>query len=55
MDRFHKFVATRRTLTPDMDPVRLFPLTINHYLYYLGSLERYVARQDLRRNRNDIY
>jgi len=42
-------ICRHTTLTPDIDAVRLFPLTINHYL---GSLERYMARQDLRRNRN---
>ena len=42
-------ICRHTTLTPDVDAVRLFPLTINHYL---GSLERYTARQDLRRNMN---
>ena len=37
----------RFTLRPDQNAVRLFPLVVNHYL---GSLERYMSRTDLRRN-----
>jgi hypothetical protein len=39
------------TLHPEVDAVRLFPLTVNHYV---GSLERYLSRSDVRRN-IDIY
>jgi hypothetical protein len=46
-----KQICRQMTLKPDVDAVRLFPLTTNHYV---GSLERYTARQDLRRNL-DIY
>lgn len=42
-----KSICRRMGLKPDIDAVRLFPLTINHYV---GSYERYMARQDLRRN-----
>jgi hypothetical protein len=37
----------RMILKPEVDAVRLFPLTINHYV---GSFQRYISRQDLRRN-----
>ena len=42
-----KQICRQMRLKPDVDAVRLFPLTINHYM---GSLERYTGRQDLRRN-----
>jgi hypothetical protein len=41
----------KMTLKPDVNAVRLFPLTLNHYV---GSLERYLSRADKRRN-VDIY
>eukprot|EP00934_Nitzschia_sp_Nitz4_P009027 Nitzschia sp. Nitz4//scaffold109_size72162//35656//37014//NITZ4_005847-RA/size72162-processed-gene-0.12-mRNA-1//1//CDS//3329532766//9017//frame0 len=44
-----KQICRRMTLKPEVDSVRLYPLTINHYV---GSLERYMAREDKRRNRN---
>ena len=34
-------------LRPDFDAIRLYPLTINHYV---GSYERYRGRDDVRRN-----
>jgi hypothetical protein len=42
-----KQVCRRMSLAPDVDAVRLFPLTINHYV---GSRERYLSRKDVRRS-----
>ena len=39
------------TLLPKLDQVRLFPLSVNHYV---GSYERYRSRQDVRRN-DEVY
>jgi hypothetical protein len=41
----------KTTLAPDVNAVRLFPLTLNHNV---GSLERYLLRADKRRD-VDIY
>ena len=41
----------RMALKPEVDAVRLFPFTINHYI---GSFARYLSRNDRRRNL-DIY
>jgi hypothetical protein len=35
------------TLYPDVDAIRLYPLTLNHYV---GSYQRYHSRADVRRN-----
>jgi hypothetical protein len=43
-----KQVCRRMSLAPDVDAVRLFPLTINHYV---GSRERYLSRKDVQRGR----
>ena len=38
-------------LRPDFDSIRLYPLTVNHYV---GSYERYIGRDDVRRN-EEVY